>query len=923
LSICALASSGTGAGFSQLAIAPKPARIYGAVYNVATGDPLAKATIKVAEINQTTTGLGGEYSIQVPAGSHILLFSREGFIARTIESVDVAPGESKELNTVLSPEGYGEVVNVTADRSNDVADMIEERKSATTISDTISAIEIKKDTASNAAGVLQRVPGVSQVNRFVFVRGLGERYSNTSLNDALLPTTEPDRKVVPMDLIPAGLLQNLKVLKTFTPDQPGEFSGGLVRLETVDFPKATSFSVEFSTGFNTRTYGRDFLGYPGSGGLANFFGVGKGRRALPLGVPEEKRVREKNLINPGGFTPAQLEALGETFSNIFTPQSEDARPEFGWSISGGATLGRFGLVGGISFKNEPQTLNEDRIYYLIGEGGALVPNADYRYDSSAYVARVGGTFNLNYQLTTTDRLFFKNFLTNQATDEARIFKGFYLDRGSDIRNTRLRYIQERIITSQLSGSHLLSWLGDSVFNWRYTYGRATLDEPDLRESLYEFSPTVNDFIYFPQTQSLFHLFNKMREDVREPAFDLAKYWFFKGTSLNAKIGAGYINRDRTFDSRRFRFLPRPGATVEIDTTLPPEQILTPENIKGDRGFELREETRETDHYEALHNVTAGYAMVDWTIKRWRFIGGARLEKSSQRVVTFEPFNPDLESTVAANLDNTDILPSVGIVYGLKNGSMNLRVGYSRTVARPQFRELSPFEFTDVTGGRSVVGNPDVVRTLISNYDVRYEWYVRSGELVALSFFYKDLKDPIEVVIEPTTNLRASFFNAERAQNKGLEFELRKNLGTLWSALQNFSINTNYTFVRSRVAIREEDRQLLTTLKRPLLGQAENVVNFTLDYELPRHGVDARALFNYSGERITEVGAVGLPDVVEHGFPRLDLVFGKMFGTERRWRVEFQIENLLDRLVDYRQGDLLYRRYRYGRTFEAVVSYRFF
>ena len=922
--LSAVLSFGTFAGFSQQALAPKSAKIYGAVYNVATGDPLTKATIKVTDNNQTTeTGVRGEYSIEVPAGSYILSFSRGGFIEQTIESVTVSPGEIRELNAVLSPVGYGEVVNVTADRSNDVTAMIEERKSATTISDTLSAVEIKKDTASDAAGLLRRVPGVSQVNRFVFVRGLGERYSNTSLNDALLPTTEPDRKVVPMDLIPASLLQNLKVLKTFTPDQPGEFSGGLVRLETVDFPKATSFSVKFTTGFNTRTHGREFFGYPGSGGFRNFFGFGRGERALPSGVPEDKRIRERNIINPGGFSPAELETLGETFSNIFTPQAEDARPELGWSISGGTTFGKFGLVGGLSFKNEPETLNEDRIYYLVGEGGALVPNADYRYDSSTTVARLGGTFNLSYQLTNSDSLFFKNFLTNQGTDEARTFRGFFLDRGSDIRNTRLRYIQERIFTSQLSGNHLLSWLGDSVFNWRYTYGRATLDEPDLRESLYEFSGTVNDFIYFPQTQSLFHLFNEMRENVREPAFDLAKYWFFKGTSLNAKIGGAYINRDRTFDSRRFRFLPRPGATVEIDTRLPPEQLLTPENIRGDRGFELREETRETDHYDALHNVTAAYAMADWTIKRWRFIVGARIEKSAQRVVTFEPFNPSLESTVAANLDNTDVLPSVGIVYGLKNGSMNVRAGYSRTVARPQFRELSPFEFTDVTGGRSVVGNPDVIRTLISNYDFRYEWYFKPGELLAVSFFYKDLKDPIEVVIEPTVNLRASFFNADRARNKGLEFELRKNLGTLWSTLENFSINTNYTFVRSRVTIREEDRQLLTTLARPLLGQAENILNFALDYELPRHGFDARALFNYSGERITEVGAVGLPDVVEHGYPHLDLVFGKMFGTERRWRVEFQIENLLNRQVDYRQGDLLYRRYRYGRTFEAGVSYRFF
>jgi outer membrane receptor protein involved in Fe transport len=726
-----------------------------------------------------------------------------------------------------------------------------------------------------------------------------------------------------MDLIPANLLQNVKILKTFTPDQPGEFSGGLVRLETIDFPKSASLSAKFSLGFNTRTHGRDFFGYPGNGGLSNFFGFGRGRRALPSLVPENRRVTSRNIIDPTGFTPEELERLGESFSNVFTPRAEDARPELGWSISGGTSLGRLGFVGALSFKNEPQTLNEERKYYIIGEGGALVPLSDYNYDSSTNLARLGGAFNLNYKLTQNDSLAFKNFITNQATDEARVFEGFYLDRGSDIRNTRLRYIEERIFTSQLSGTHLLSRLGDTVATWRYTYSRATLDEPDLRESLYEFSPTAGEFIYFAQTQSLFHLFNEMRENVREPAFDLAKYWFFKGTSLNTKMGASYINRDRVFDSRRFRFLPRPGATLDIDTTLLPERILTRENIRPDRGFELREETRQTDHYDALHNITAGYLMGDWTIKRWRLIGGARVEKSIQRVITFEPFRPELQSTVAAALEDTDVLPALGVVYALKNGSMNLRGGLSRTVARPQFRELSPFEFTDVTGGRSVIGNPNLERTLITNYDARWEWFFNPGELVAVSFFYKDLKDPIEVVIIPTTNLAASFINAEKARNKGLEFELRKKLGGMWGRLENFALNANYTFVRSRVTINRDSSLLLTSLERPLVGQAENIVNLSLDYTIPRWSLDARALFNYTGERISEVGAAGLPDVIEHGYPSLDLLFGKEFGGERRWRAEFEIENLLDRQVDYRQGNQLYRRYRSGRSFEFSVSYKFF
>ncbi|HEY7545000.1 MAG TPA: TonB-dependent receptor plug domain-containing protein, partial [Blastocatellia bacterium] len=553
-------------------------------------------------------------------------------------------------------------VTVTAGASNDAAAIIEDRKAATTISETISAVEISKDTASSAAGILARAPGVSLVKEFVYVRGLGERYSNTSLNNSILPTTEPDRKVVPMDLIPSNLLQNVRILKTFTPDQPGEFSGGLVKLDTVELPRAASLSLSYSLGFNSQTVGEDFLNYPG-GGLRDFFGFGRRHRALPGGVPQNERVLREVIVGGQvilpGLTPAELQALGRSFENIWNPRAASARPDNGWSISGGDSFGKFGVVGALSFKNELNTRDEIKNFYQISGEDQITPSSTYDYTSSRTTARLGGAFNLTYELSKNNKFFFKNFLTNQGIDETRIFGGFNQDRGTTLRNTRLRYIQERIYSGQLSGDHILSWAGDTIFTWRYTYSRATLDEPDLREVLYEFSPVANDFIYFNQTQSLFRLFNKMRENLREPAFDLSKFFFLGSKALNIKAGASYINRDRVFDSRRFRFVPRD--LQGVDTTQSPEQLLVPINISPDRGFELREETRTTDHYDALHNITAGYLMGDLSFGKWRFIGGARVERSIQRVQTFEPYRPEFQP-VFANLADTDWLPSIGIAY---------------------------------------------------------------------------------------------------------------------------------------------------------------------------------------------------------------------------------------------------------------------
>ncbi len=891
----------------------------GFIGDARSGNLIPQAGIEIVGIGKIVrTGVDGDYSVDLPAGSYTIRFFLDGFIEQTQQNVTITSGETTQVDAVLTPVGYGESVDVIATSGGDVVAALEDRKSATTISDSVSKAEISADTSSNAAGILQRVTGVTVQNDFVFVRGLGERYSNTVINDALVPTPQPDRRVVPMDLIPTALIQDVKILKTFTPDQPGEFSGGLVRLDTVELPQSASMVFSYSLGFNDQTQGKPFLSYPG--GRLDFFGFGKNRRELPSIIPANERVVRGNIFVPGGFTPSQLEVFGESFEQIWSPVEQSSRPENSFNLSGGSTFGRFGIVAAIGVKNEPHTQTERRLFYQIDSGDRLTPNADYDYTVSEETARLGATVNLAYKLSDNNKIFWKNLYTNQATDEARVFEGFNTDRDRTIRNTRLRYVVERIETSQFSGNHLFPTLGNIIFNWRYTLSRATLDEPDLREVLFEKNPFTGEFQYRDENQSLFRLFNTMRENLREPAVDLSRFWFRDKFSFNVKVGAAYSNRDRTFDSRRFRFGPR--SLFGLDLTQSPEQLLAYDNIDDTRGFELREETRNTDHYDARQDITAGYAMGDVTFGKWRFIGGARVERSIQQVKTFEPFRAGVAG-VFANLDDTDWLPSIGGVYAI-TPSMNLRAGFSRTVSRPQFRELSPFEFTDVTGGRSAVGNPDLLRTLITNYDVRYEWYYSQTELFAVSYFRKNLDDPIEQIVEPGANIRTSFRNAERAINQGLELEIRKNLGSVWGRFENASLNVNYTYVDSTVTIGEQEQSIVTSLVRPLVGQSKNVFNANLLYEVPQWAFDTRLFFNYQGERITDVGSLGLPDIIEKGFPSFDARFSKRFGGDsKRWGIEFEMENLLNRQHDERQGDLPFRVFRSGRDYSVGVTYNIF
>jgi TonB-dependent receptor len=501
-----------------------------------------------------------------------------------------------------------------------------------------------------------------------------------------------------------------------------------------------------------------------------------------------------------------------------------------------------------------------------------------------------------------------------------VYRGWYESRGTVINDERLRYIEEGIYSGQVSGDHLISKLGDSIVTWRLTYSRATLDEPDLRESIYEFDPSTRQFRFYSQLQSGLRMFNTMRENLREPAIDWSKFFFAGKMTVNLKAGASRSNRDRGFASRRFRFNAR--GSTGIDFTAAAERLFAAENIRSD-GFEILEETRQTDAYQGAHDITAGYGMSDFALKKWRIIGGVRVERSDQQVQTFNLFNRDL-NPVLAGQDKTDLMPSLGVVYSLSN-KMNLRVGYSQTVARPQFRELSPFEFTDVTGGPSAVGNPDLVRTRVRNFDARWEWFVSAQELVAVSFFYKKLLNPIEQVIQPSNELTiVSYRNVEGAKNWGFEFEVRKNLGFLSPRLTSLSLMSNYTYVSSNVIIGQQQLSVVTSLERPLVGQAKNVFNSTVQYEIPRWGVEARTLVNFVGKRISDVGAFGLPDIQEDGYPSVDFFLSKRFlGEAKRLELKLSGENLVDRQVRFNQGPNPYWYYNRGRTFSMGVSYTIF
>lgn len=916
---------------TMILVRPVPAqetgRIVGTVIDEFNAMTLPTAPVELAETGEVVyTDMDGKFTLALPPGTYQLRVTFAGYDEQLVE-VTVAAGETQTMRVPMTMERFTEEVVVTgeaetAELFTAEAQLIE-RKKATVITDNLAAEDMRASSDSDAAQAMARVTGVSVVGgQYVFVRGLGERYSSTQLNGAVIPTTEPDKKVVPLDLFPSGLIQNVQVQKTYMPDRPADFTGGLVDIEPLNFPDEQILDFSVGYGFNGITTGENFRTYPG--GDLDWLGFDDGTRSLPDVIPTNERVIRGGSFTAGGFSREQLETFGQSFDNVWEPrglgafrpsQASTATPNQSYSLVWGNSTEKLGAIVSFSYNYKNQNQAEEQNFFKVSDETITIQN-DYDFEIATTRTTMGLVGNLAYKVDDNNRLAFENFFTNNSRNETRFFEGFNKDIATDIRNHRLYWIEEGIYSGKISGEHFVESLSNSRIAWKTTFSRATRDEPDLRETLYEFNPSVNDFVLADESQSGFRMFNDLNDDIYELGLD----WSFFGTQWSGlptmiKVGPYYQRRERDFSSRRFRF--RPVATGQIDISQAPEVLFAPENIGP--FFELREETRNTDTYGAEQDIIAAYGMIDLPLaNRWRFVGGVRIERSEQNVSTFDLFaiDPTGEDILTSNLDDTDVLPGLNLIHTL-TPAQNLRFGFSKTVNRPEFRELAPFEFTDVVGGRATVGNPDLVRATIQNFDARWEWFPSAGEVIAASFFYKDFTDPIERTVEATAQLRTSYTNAAGARNTGFELEIRKQVAA------NIFASANYTYVDSDIEIGRDAGEVQTSMSRALAGQSANVFNANVEFQVPQWDFSIRALYNWFDDRIIDVGSLGLPDIIEDDRGILDLVAIKRFNVgdrDRALQLRFAADNLTNADYLFTQGGRVQRLFDLGRTFSVSLSY---
>ena len=629
----------------------------------------------------TETDLDGIYLLKLPPGTYQLLFTAKNYHEAFVSDILVTGGDIQEVSTVMANFATQTVIDVTADIDAVTATaeaMLTERKLAPTVSDSMSRDEIRKSVASDAAGAVEKVTGVSVVDDgYVYVRGLGERYSATMLNRAMVPTTDPERRVVPLDLFPAALIENIKIIKTYAPDMPGEFSGGLVQMQTIEFPTARTFNASLSYGFNSRSTFKEFLTH--SGGKSDFWGFEDGSRSIPDLIPTERLIR-------GSFSQQEFQEFGRAFPVNWEGTSVDAaRPSQTYSFAGGETVGPLGLVGAFTFTNKPQTYQEARRYLVRRRNGVGIRTDYPDFHRGVEASRMGAVINAALRLNNSNKIVFRNTYTHDADKETRRFEGLNGGIDVDIVAERLRWIERGLFSTGVEGEHNLPALGNSLLRWQYTFSQSGRDEPDFRETIYQRREDGSlGFLSLPQSSLRF--FNTLDDRIHEPLVEWGKPFFGSGVTGMFSVGVRATFRERDFEARRFRYVPT--NFRHIDTNLAPNELLGPDNITPER-FVLRENTRGTDTYRGDMDIFGAFAMLDISLgSKWRLVGGLRLEDALIQVTTIDPLVPGGVPAVA-ELDNRDPLPGINVNYAL-TPRQNLRLGYARTLNRPDFRELSPF-----------------------------------------------------------------------------------------------------------------------------------------------------------------------------------------------------------------------------------------
>lgn len=883
-------------------------KIIGQVTDKASGEPIIGAAVKIFGTTKgMSTNVDGRYSLSdLSAGTYILEVYYLGYSTKKITEVQVNSVNATVLDVVLQETGetLNAVVITATAKQESVNALYARQKNSASISDGISAESIRRSPDKTTSDVLKRVSGTSiQDNKFIVVRGLSDRYNQSTLNNAVMPSTEPDRKAFSFDLIPSNMVDNIVINKTASPDLPGDFAGGVVQVTTKDFPDQNYVNVNFGLGYNSQSTFKTFFG--DQRGSLDFLSIPDNSRDLPSSFPNKTEISNslsarlnasKSLTNDwayynyGKAMPAQN--IQFTMGRSYNAKNNNS----------------FGAILSLNYRNA-----ETKSFIKRQDGDNRVLSYDYNDDQNKSSSTLGGLLNLAYSFRKnkiSSKTIYNRVLDNQFINR----KGRNFDSGSLLEGYSTQVTEKSLISTTLEGNHFLN---KTKLSWNVSYSKSVKNDPDLRKMLYlkdlafendpskPFSAVVPSGSASPSFAGKFY--STLTDDIVSTNLSAIFPLSFLNERSTAKIGYYGQYKNRTFSARVLGFIANNYNGNNFDQSLlllPIDRIFDAKNIR-EGGFIIDEITSPLDAYDANSMINAGYVMFDNRFSdKFRLVWGARVEN----------FNQQLTAVSSKGIDksNFNILPSANLTYRLTEKA-NLRASYSNTVSIPEFRELAPFTFYDFNTSSTLVGNPNLVLTNITNGDLRYEWYPSAGQLVSASVFYKKFKNPIEQKIIPGTfgnNRGRSYQNAESAEAYGIEIEFRKNLDFIsdkdWA--KNLLFFSNASYIKSTVNTNGLNS---ATLDRPLQGQSPYIINAGIQYTALRNSLNVTVLYNRNGRRIADVGSQGYNDIYENSRDQLDFQISKKLFKGNA-EMKLNINDFLNQQVIFYQDEDNSKNYTPGK-----------
>lgn len=849
----------------------------------------------------TTTSVNGDYIMTLRPGTYTLIFSFIGYQSRRVTDAEVKEGETTDLSVVLNAASkqMQAVVVTSGARKESTRSLLMAQKNNASMTNGISAEQIRVTADNNTGQVLKRVSGITvQGDKFVTIRGVSDRYNNVLINGASLPSTEPNRRNFSFDIVPSSLVDNVIVNKTATPDLPGEFTGGMVQINTTDVPFRNFLNISIGTGFNTASTGKDFISH-------------KRDKKAALGIVDEERkwfgdgrVFDQQQYVKYHFAKdtAAMRAIGAKIPNRWQTYRYQYTPVQNYQLSGGlnkllSNNNSIGAVAAITYRNE--------LLYEEGEARSL-QNYDYASKRSRYNTTIGGLFNAAFK-SKAHKLAWKNLYNNRYSNQYDDRYGYQISNNSFENRTGEVTLTNRLIQTRLEGEHNLLHSAFKI-DWYGDYITMKREQPDGRFLVGRDSDSGHHtYTYNFGERNIFWggLYAATLNETRTNAgVNVSVPFIVAKARQSFKAGYAYSKRESDYDATALRILTASDAYAQSQQGLPYYTIATQEAFGNGNLLYVPSYIRSEstgDRYTGEQILKSTYGMLDLKIlKQLRVVGGMRYE-NNKVVMSTETYNTDGFPVYSDSVYyEKDWLPSVNLIYSVTD-KVNIRGAFSKTLARPDFVERSPYVYFDFVEQLQVTGQKALEVTRIKNYDLRFEYYPTGNEIISASIFYKYFDKPVErFYILGSPNNNVEYWNLYSATAKGVEAEIRKSLSFISPSskwLQNLYFSANATYLEGSIKYlvttspyTQKDTSYIDNGSRPIQGLSPYIINMSLNYQNKIWGFNAG--YNRFGRRIVNGGTVANLIQYENSRDVVDVQLSYQL-LKQKAEIRFNISDLLN------------------------------